>query len=274
MTTRKPDNPNWRTTLFEIIFKADTPAGKLFDIILIICILLSVGVVMLESIQTLPDHFRRFVYGAEWFFTLLFTCEYILRLICVPSKREYALSFYGIIDLLAILPTYAGLFIRGLGYLKVIRILRVLRIFRILKLGNHIKQAQLLQDALYASREKILVFLFSVLVMVVIIGALMYSVESPQNEGFSNIPQSMYWAIVTLTTVGYGDISPQTAFGKMLAAVVMLLGYSIIAVPTGIVTAQMMRTPDRSDPMRICPACGHNRHEADALYCNRCGKKL
>jgi voltage-gated potassium channel len=272
MNTQKTDK-SWKITLYRIIFKTDTPMGKAFDIVLIICILLSVGVVILDSIQTLPAHYHGALYAGEWFFTILFTIEYILRLICVPSKRGYALSFYGVIDLLAILPTYAGLFIRGLGYLKVIRILRVLRIFRILKLGNHIKQAQILQDALYASREKILVFLFSVLVMVVIIGALMYSIESPDNNGFSNIPQSMYWAIVTLTTVGYGDVSPQTPLGKMLASVVMLLGYSIIAVPTGIVTAQMIQISDKSAKFR-CPECGHSQHDSNALFCKICGQKL
>ncbi|MHC5200133.1 MAG: ion transporter, partial [Planctomycetota bacterium] len=211
-----------RKKLYEIIFKADTPAGKLFDVVLIICIVASVGVVMLDSVDTISEQYHSLFVGLEWFFTALFTVEYILRLYCVPGKLKYTTSFFGVIDLLSILPTYLGLFARGMSYLKVIRILRVLRVFRILKLGNHTKQADLLRKALYASRAKIIVFLCFVLTLVVIIGALMYSIEGTQdNTGFTSIPKSIYWAIVTLTTVGYGDISPQTGPGQCLAAIVM-----------------------------------------------------
>jgi len=262
-----------RKKLYEVIFKADTLAGKAFDVVLIICILVSVGVVMLDSVKDIHDKHEYLLKGAEWFFTILFTTEYILRLYCVPSKPKYATSFFGIIDLLSILPTYLGIFMRGLDYLKVIRILRVLRIFRILKLGNHTRQADILRQALYASRQKIIVFLCFVLTLVVIIGALMYSIEGTLDEtGFTSIPVSIYWAVVTLTTVGYGDISPQTPAGQCLAAIVMLLGYSIIAVPTGIVTAQIIQAPDKAKT--TCSACNHASHERDAIYCKKCGKQL
>ncbi|MHC4904981.1 MAG: ion transporter [Planctomycetota bacterium] len=264
----------FRKTLYEVIFKADTPAGKLFDITLIVCILASVCVVMLDSVDTISKQYHGVFYGLEWFFTALFTIEYILRLYCVPSKLKYTTSFFGIIDLLSILPTYLGIFIGGMTYLKVIRILRVLRVFRILKLGNHTKQADLLRQALYASREKIIVFLCFVLTLVVIIGALMYSIEGGLDDtGFTSIPKSIYWAIVTLTTVGYGDISPQTGPGQFLAAIVMLLGYSIIAVPTGIVTAQIIQTPPKT-ATKTCPTCSHASHDPDANFCKKCGQQL
>jgi len=259
--------------LYEIIFKADTRAGKLFDVVLIICILVSVTVVMLDSVKSIHDRCHGLLYGLEWFFTLLFTVEYTLRLVCVRSRAKYMFSFFGIVDLLAILPTYIGIFAEGLVYLKVIRILRVLRIFRVLKLGHHVKQAELLRQALYASRQKIIVFLSFVLTLVVIIGALMYSIESPENGGFTSIPQSIYWAIVTLTTVGYGDISPQTAPGQVLAAMVMLMGYAIIAVPTGIVTAQIAHTSKEING-RVCADCGWKQHDPDASFCKKCGGQI
>lgn len=272
MTDSNPQSrPDTKARLYEIIFKADTPAGKAFDVVLIACILLSVGVVMLESVKDIRDQHELLLRTAEWFFTILFTIEYILRLYCVTNKLRYAKSFFGIIDLLSILPTYLVI-IPGLSILRIIRILRVLRIFRILKLGNHMKQADLLRDALYASRQKIIVFLCFVLTLVVIIGAVMYTIEEPVNDGFASIPQSIYWAIVTLTTVGYGDISPQTAPGKMLAAMVMLLGYAIIAIPTGIVTAQIIQTPPKQ--IRTCSACGHSQHDTDAIHCKKCGAKI
>ena len=261
-----------RKKLYDVIFKADTPAGKAFDVVLIICIVASVGVVMLDSIRSMHDQYQSLLYGLEWFFTVLFTIEYILRLYCVPSKFKYATSFFGIVDLLAIMPTYFGLFVRALSTLRVIRILRVLRIFRILKLGNHTRQANILRQALYASRQKIIVFLCFVLTLVVIIGALMYSIEGALDDtGFTSIPISIYWAVVTLTTVGYGDISPQTPAGQILAMVVMLLGYSIIAVPTGIVTAQIAQTPRNS---LICHNCNTQKHDFDAAYCKKCGHDL
>ena len=265
---------DFRKKLYEVIFKADTPAGKAFDVVLIICILASVGVVMLDSVDTISKQYHGLFYGLEWVFTVLFTIEYILRLACVPSKRRYATSFFGVVDLLAVLPTYLGLFVRGVSYLKVIRILRVLRIFRVLKLGNHMRQADTLRQALYVSRQKIIVFLCFVLTLVVIIGSLMYSIEGSQEEtGFTSIPASVYWAIVTLTTVGYGDISPQTPVGQALAAIVMLLGYSIIAVPAGIVTAQIAQTPAKAKTTS-CVACGNTSHDPDAAFCKKCGTQL
>lgn len=264
---------DFRKKLYEVIFKADTPAGKAFDVVLIICILASVGVVMLDSVKDIHSEYETPLKAAEWFFTVLFTIEYILRLYCVPSKPKYAISFFGVIDLLSILPTYLGLLGRALSTLRVIRILRVLRIFRILKLGNHTRQADILRQALYASRQKIIVFLCFVLTLVVIIGALMYSIEGMQDQTeFTSIPKSIYWAIVTLTTVGYGDISPTTGPGQFLAAIVMLLGYSIIAVPTGIVTAQIVQTPQKSQSP--CPNCNTQKHDTDALFCKKCGSRL
>lgn len=269
---KKEQNP-LSQKLYEIIFEADTPAGKAFDVLLIICILLSVGVVMLESVAAIRSQWGPLLHIAEWFFTILFTFEYILRLYCVRSKLRYAISFFGIVDLLAILPTYLGVFTRTLSYLRVIRILRVLRVFRVLKLGNHLKQADLLGRALYASRQKILVFISFVLTIVVIIGSIMYLIETPE-DGFTSIPRSIYWAIVTLTTVGYGDISPQTPAGQFLAALVMLLGYSIIAVPTGIVTVEMSKAEAQAASSQSCPDCGQSRHEKDAVFCRICGSKL
>ncbi|MHC4552620.1 MAG: ion transporter [Planctomycetota bacterium] len=273
----QPTRSGARGRLYEIIFKADTPAGKAFDVVLIVCILLSVGVVMLESVRNIREQHAPLLRATEWVFTILFTIEYILRLYCVSNKLRYAKSFFGIIDLLSILPTYL-IMIPSVRVLRVIRILRVLRVFRVLKLGNHMKQADLLRNALYASRQKIIVFLCFVLTLVVIIGAVMYTIESPPadepdpDNGFSNIPQSIYWAIVTLTTVGYGDISPQTAPGKMLAAVVMLLGYAIIAVPTGIVTAQIVQAPPKQT--YSCTNCGQTQHDADASHCKKCGTAI
>lgn len=274
MAMERNPNSTWRKQLYEIIFKADTPAGKAFDVVLIICILASVSVVMLDSIASVRQQWGSVLYIAEWLFTGLFTIEYILRLVCVPSKIRYARSFFGVVDLLAVLPTYLGLFVRTLSALRVIRILRVLRIFRILKLGNHTRQADILRQALYASRQKIIVFLCFVLTLVVIIGSLMYSIEGTQEETeFTSIPKSIYWAVVTLTTVGYGDLSPQTAAGQILAAIVMLMGYSIIAIPTGIVTAQIVQNQPKTMP-KTCSACNQTSHEPDALFCKKCGQSL
>lgn len=265
------DTDGFKQKLYEIIFKADTPAGKAFDVILIVCILASVGVVMLESVTDIREKYGSLLYICEWCFTILFTIEYILRMFCVRSKIKYATSFFGVVDLLSIIPTYLSV-VPMVRVLRVLRILRVLRVFRVLKLGNHVRQAALLRQALYASRQKILVFLCFVLTLAVIIGAVMYTIEPPE-AGFTNIPQGIYWAIVTLTTVGYGDISPQTAPGKMLAAMVMLLGYAIIAVPTGIVTAQIIQAPTKQ-PQKSCPACRHKKHDPDAAYCKKCGQEL
>jgi voltage-gated potassium channel len=264
---------SWRKKSFEIIFEADTPAGKWFDIVLIICILLSVIVVMLDSVGPIGTKYGRGLYALEWFFTILFTAEYIMRLICVGRPIRYAVSFFGIVDLLAILPTYMSLIFFGSRYLAVVRVLRVLRIFRVLKLGHHTKEAAVLRKALYASRRKIIVFLFAVLTLVVIIGSLIYVIEG-RKSGFTSIPRSVYWAIVTLTTVGYGDISPQTGPGQLLAAIVMILGYSIIAVPTGIVTVELSQTRKEQLSTQACPGCSAEGHDADAEYCKFCGTKL
>ena len=266
-------NRNLRKILFEVIFEADTPAGKLYDIALIVCILLSVVVVMLDSVASIRTNHHNILLAFEWIFTILFTIEYILRLVCVGKPLRYAISFFGIIDLLAILPTYMSLFILGTRYLSVIRILRVLRIFRVLKLGHHVKEAAVLKNALYASRRKILVFLFAVLTLVVIIGSLMYIIENAEN-GFTSIPKSIYWAIVTLTTVGYGDISPSTELGQFLAAIVMIMGYSIIAIPTGIVTAELTLAEKGKQNTQACPNCSAEGHDNNAVYCKFCGSKL
>lgn len=264
-----------RDRLYEIIFEADTPVGKWFDLVLIVVILLSVLTVMLDSVASIQARYGRWLYALEWLFTILFTVEYILRLLCVRNIRRYATSFFGIVDLLAILPTYLNLVVFGTRYLLVVRLFRVLRIFRILKLGQYTKEAGVLRAALYASQRKIVVFLCFVLTLVVIIGSLMYLIEGPANSGFTSIPQSVYWAIVTLTTVGYGDISPQTPLGQFLASIVMILGYSIIAVPTGIVTVEWSQaTMRKQTPARACPTCGAPGHDADARYCKFCGADL
>ncbi len=264
---------DWRGDLYRVIFESDTPAGKWFDILLIVCILLSVGVVMLDSVAGIRAEHGELLYGIEWVFTILFTVEYVLRLACVERPGRYAVSFFGVVDLLAILPTYLSVAFFASRYLAVIRILRVLRIFRVLKLAHHIQEAALLRRALYASRRKIMVFLFAVLTLVVIIGAVMYVIESG-NAGFTSIPRSVYWAIVTMTTVGYGDISPQTEAGQFLAALVMILGYSIIAVPTGIVGGHVALASREGKGGRECTACGAAEHDADARYCKMCGAEL
>ena len=271
--TRDKTKHGWREILFEVIFEAETPAGKWFDIVLIICISLSVLAVMLDSVSSVRERYGQLLYAIEWFFTILFTIEYILRLLCVRKPIRYAVSFFGVVDLLAILPTYTSLVFFGSRHLAVVRILRVLRIFRVLKLGHHTKEAAMLKKALYASRRKILVFLFVVLTLVVIIGSVMYIMEGEKN-GFTSIPRSVYWAVVTLTTVGYGDISPGTGPGQFLAAIVMILGYSIIAVPTGIVTVELSQAYTDKSTSQACPNCSAEDHDRDAEYCKFCGTKL
>jgi voltage-gated potassium channel len=263
----------WRATLHEIIFEADTPAGKAFDVVLIVCILLSVVTVTLESVQAIEQSYGGLLRAIEWGLTLLFTVEYCLRLFCVTRPLQYMTSFFGIVDLLAILPTYLSLVLPGSHYLLVIRALRVLRVFRVLKLTQYLSEAHLLGRALYASRHKITVFLFTVLMIVIIIGALMYLVEG-EAGGFTSIPRSMYWAIVTLTTVGYGDIAPQTNVGQALAALVMVLGYGIIAVPTGIVTVELSKMGSKAISTPACAACAAEGHDVDARYCKYCGERL
>ncbi|MBN2708015.1 MAG: ion transporter [Calditrichaceae bacterium] len=262
----------WRKRLHTIIFEADTKAGKTFDLILISCILMSVIVVMLDSITALNDNYGRLFTGLEWFFTIIFSIEYILRILSVKKPSGYMLSFFGIIDFLAVVPTYLSLFFPGSQFLIVIRLLRVLRIFRVLKLAQYLNKSIVLLRALKASRRKIIVFLFFILTIVSIMGAVMHLVEGGEN-GFNNIPRSMYWAIVTLTTVGYGDISPQTPLGQTIASLIMILGYAIIAVPTGIVTTEMAKLSGKTNT-QSCPVCSAEGHDNDAVYCKYCGSKL
>ncbi len=255
-----------------IIFEAETPAGKAFDVILIISILLSVLAVMLASVPGVRSEWSVELQSTEWFFTILFTIEYLLRLWSVRSPGQYARSFFGIVDLLAIVPTYLSVLWPGAEYLIVIRSLRVLRVFRVLKLLKYLDEASTLRRALRASRAKILVFLLSIVILVTILGSLMYLVEGEAN-GFTSIPVSIYWAVVTLTTVGYGDLTPQSTVGRFFASMVMIMGYAIIAVPTGIVTAELSRTY-RSTNSRSCPNCAAEEHSDVAGFCYRCGAKL
>ena len=263
----------WQSKIHTIIFEADTPTGKIFDISLIIVILLSVLAVMLDSVKDLNIRYGDLFYSLEWLFTILFTIEYILRLMSVGKPLKYALSFLGLIDLFAFLPTYFSLLIPGSQFFLVIRLLRVLRIFRVLKLVRFLREAQLLLKAMRASSRKIAIFLFTVLILVVIFGSLMYVIENEEN-GFTSIPMSIYWAIVTLTTVGYGDISPQTGAGQALAAIIMILGYSIIAVPTGIITVEVAQHYKEKVSTQSCPQCSAEGHDHDAIHCKYCGSKL
>lgn len=265
--------PQWKETLYEVIFKADTRAGKIFDVALIVIILLSVLVVMLDSVAGIRYEYERTFLFLEWIFTGLFTIEYVLRLVSVKRPAKYAISFFGIVDLLAILPTYISLIFPSIHYLLVIRILRILRIFRVFKLVQYVGEASTLVRALRSSARKITVFLFTVLTVVVIFGSLLYIIEGEVN-GFTSIPKSIYWAIVTLTTVGYGDISPQTNLGQMVAALIMIMGYSIIAVPTGVVTVELSRIASQSIPIKKCPGCKASIHDLDARYCKHCGAHL
>jgi voltage-gated potassium channel len=263
-----------RAQLHEVIFESDTPAGRYFDLALIWLILLSVTTVVLESVREVREQYGKLLYALEWLFTLLFTVEYFLRLLSVRRPLRYATSFFGIVDLLAIIPTYLSIFVPGSQYLQVIRILRLLRVFRLLKLSEYVMEADTLRRALRASRRKISVFISAVVLLVVIIGALMYVIEGEAN-GFTSIPVSIYWAIVTLTTVGYGDLSPRTSVGKMVASIVMVIGYGIIAVPTGIVSVELAQAARQKKVTgQSCPSCGAEGHDPDAICCKYCGEKL
>lgn len=270
----------WRRRLHDVIFYHDTPVARGFDLVLIVAILLSVVVVMVESVPGVRTRYGPQLRAAEWFFTILFTLEYVMRLITTAGSLRYARSFFGIVDLLSILPTYLSLLIPGAHTFAAIRLLRILRVFRVLKLAQYISEVNLLSRALLASLRKITVFLITVVTLVNVLGALMYFIEGGRN-GFTSIPESVYWAIVTLTTVGYGDIAPQTPLGKVLASVVMIMGYSIIAVPTGIVTAEISRAdremrgggPVPAGRLR-CPSCSAADHRPDALHCRLCGVRL
>jgi len=263
----------WRARLHAIIYETDTPAGRLFDASLIAAIVMSVILVMLDSVSWINEGYGRALYAAEWFFTILFTIEYALRLACVARPARYATSFLGIVDLLAIIPTFLDLLLPGGRYLLVIRVLRVLRIFRTFKLFEYMNEGMFIVQAMKASSKKISVFLMAVLTLVVVLGSLMYLIEGAEN-GFTSIPRSIYWAIVTMTTVGYGDIAPKTTLGMGLASFVMILGYGILAVPTGIVTVEMVHASAAQKTSQSCPSCCGEGHDIDAAFCKRCGGKL
>tara|TARA_B100000963_G_scaffold329288_1_gene318483 strand:- start:560 stop:1378 length:819 start_codon:yes stop_codon:yes gene_type:complete len=263
----------WRVRLHTIIFEADTSAGKRFDIALFWGILLSVGIVLVESVESVRAVYGEGLRAIEFIFTGLFTLEYALRLLAVKRPMKYALSFYGMVDLLSILPTFVEVLLPGAASLRVVRMLRLLRVFRVLKLVGFLREAQILKDALWASRRKIAVFLSAVLVLVTLLGTLVYIVEDAE-AGFTSIPISIYWAIVTVTTVGYGDIAPQTVLGQMLASVMMILGYAIIAVPTGIVGAELAKTHPIDTNTQSCPECSSEGHDDDATYCKHCGHPI
>jgi len=264
----------WREKIYQVIFEADTPWGKAFDVALLWAILASVATICLDSVTTFEARFHDLFFVAEWIFTALFSVEYILRIISVRRPLSYVFSFYGLVDLLSILPSYISLFVPGSQHLLVIRILRLLRVFRVLKLGRYVSESQVLMTAIKNSRAKITVFLFAVMTLVVVIGAAMYLIEGPEN-GFTSIPQSMYWAIVTLTTVGYGDVIPATVVGQMLSSVLMILGYGIIAIPTGIMTAELTSVArPRAVTTRTCPSCLSEGHESSSRFCRGCGEEL
>lgn len=264
----------WRESLNDIIFGAETPLGKSFDIVLIIMIILSIIMVMLDSVEVMQIRYVEFFYIGEWFFTLLFTIEYLLRLICVRKPWRYIRSFFGVVDLLSILPTYIGLLIPSVKYMLALRVLRLLRVFRVLKLSEYMQEAHVLMNALDHSFRKIAVFLYVVLTLVIVFGSLMYVVEGSES-GFTSIPKSVYWAIVTLTTVGYGDIAPQSPLGQMIASAIMIMGYGIIAVPTGVYSAELFKQYQADKITNdACPDCGATGHDFDASYCKYCGHPL
>lgn len=276
---------DWRTRLHEIIFEADTVKGRLFDIILLAFIVLSVIAVAWESLPDLDPVRKHQLYIVEWVFTVFFTIEYVLRLIAVLKPLNYAKSFYGIIDLLSVLPTYISLVIIGSQSLLVIRALRLLRLFRIFKMAPYLSEGDNILKSVKSAVPKLTVFIYFVLLMVCIFGAVMYLVEGHDNDRFDSIPRSMYWAIVTLTTVGYGDIAPVTALGQLLSAILMITGYAVIAVPTGIVSAEIVKGKGKKKSKKqkkikeqvstqSCRFCAHEGHEVDAIYCKFCGEKL
>ncbi|MFT6746213.1 MAG: voltage-gated potassium channel [Glaciecola sp.] len=262
---------HWKSKLHEIIFEADTPTGKLFDVVLLWSILMSVVVVMLESVESLKLEYGTYFTYIEWSFTILFSIEYTARIISIKKPLKYIFSFYGLVDLLSILPTFLGIFITGTQSLSVIRSLRLMRVFRVLKLGRFLSEANSLKTAMMASKQKIIVFLFAVFSATIILGTLMYLIESKE-AGFTSIPRSIYWAIVTLTTVGYGDIAPQTVLGQIIASLIMIIGYGIIAVPTGIVGAEISKA--NSTSTRSCTTCSKEGHDDNADFCKHCGSKL
>lgn len=266
-------NTGWREQLRIIIFQTDTVAGRRFDKTLLLIILSSLVVVIIDSIESIHHDYANVLASIEWGFTLVFTIEYALRLYCSPKPMRYAFSFYGLVDLLAIVPGILALYYDDAQYLLIIRIIRMLRIFRVLKLGHYLKQANYLLAALRGSKQKIIVFLATVSTLVIVFGTLMYVIEGPEH-GFTSIPTGIYWAIVTLTTVGFGDIVPKTPLGQMLSSLVMITGYSIIAVPTGIFTAELANAMRGEQLEHTCPVCAKNDHQPSAAFCARCGNVL
>lgn len=269
----KPALQPWRAKLHEIVFESHTAPGRAFDSVSTIIIILSIMVVILESISSIKLQYGYYLTRAEWVFTIIFTADYLLRLLIVRQPSKYAFSFFGIMDFLSAIPTYLSLFIPGAQAFLVIRSVRLLRMFRLFKMSRYVKEADLLMVALRASRPKITVFIFSVLTVVMIVGTLMYAIE-PHNEGFSSIPTSIYWAIVTMTTVGFGDITPITNLGKLVASVLMVLGYGMIAVPTGIVGAEIAMASKKQRSLESCQSCGQAGHDEDAFFCKICGGKV
>ena len=263
----------WRAHLHEIIFEADTRAGRVFDVGLIISIIASITVVSLDTVESIAEEHHALLTAAEWFFTILFSVEYILRLVCVQNRLRYATSFFGIIDLFSVLPTYASLLLPGAESLLLLRALRLLRIFRIFKLARFLSEERALRTSLYAARARIAVFLVTALIAIVLMGAMMFLIEGPEN-GFSSIPVGMYWAVVTLTTVGYGDVTPQTPVGQLLSVAMMILGYSLIIVPTGILSVELARAKDHVPTSQHCRECSREGHDSDATYCKYCGAAL
>jgi voltage-gated potassium channel len=272
---RAPASRPWQFKLHEVIFEAETPAGKHFDLVLIILIMASVAVILMESVSSIHQVWAFELKLFEWIFTVLFSIELILRLLCLAKPLHYVGSFYGMVDFLSILPTWLSLFIPGTQVFSAIRILRVMRVFRILKLIQFIGEADSLRKAVWGSLRKITVFMMTIVMAVILLGAIMYLVEGPEH-GFTSIPKSIYWSIVTMTTVGYGDISPQTPLGQMIASLMMLIGYGVLAVPTGIVTVEMSKVKSfkHTHPTRSCTACSLEGHDNDARYCKACGTAL
>ncbi|MFT6431468.1 MAG: voltage-gated potassium channel [Halopseudomonas sp.] len=274
MQLLRPASIGLKTRLFQIIFESDTPLGKGFDIALAAMILLSVAVVLLDSVQPFHERYGEIFYYAEWVATTLFTIEIGLRIYCLEKPLQYLKSFYGVIDLLAVLPTWLALFLPGAETLVVIRLLRTLRLFRVLEMMSLVGQGNLLMDALRRSRGQIILFLFSVMMLVTIFSSILYLIE-PAEAGFTSIPTAIYWGIVTLTTVGYGDITPVTPLGQFISIMIMLTGYSIIALPVGVFSADVLRTlRDERYSDEACPGCGKHQHEKDARYCKFCGTWL
>ena len=264
---------SWRERLYTIIFFTNTPAGKRFDTWLLVIIFASLIVVMFDSIASFNERHGQLLTALEWGFTAIFAIEYVLRIYTHPEPRKYILSFYGMVDLFSVLPAFIALLFPDAQYLLVVRVIRMLRIFRVLKLAPYLSQANFLLVALQGSRQKIIVFLLSVTTLIIVYGTLMYVIEGPSN-GFTSIPMSIYWAVVTLTTVGFGDIVPLTPLGKALATVVMITGYSIIAVPTGIFTAELANAMRQDSLRHSCPTCDKLTHEPNAAFCSRCGSQL